>query len=83
MLTVPNVGQVTVTTHNVITTLKRSVRLHTSIQASGNTFAGSAFEVGSWSVYEVAGLSCLRLRTATVAELGTQGQELRFWRLLW
>lgn len=71
------------TTHNVITTLKTEVKRHTSIKASGDTFAGSAFEVGRWSVDEVAGLSCLCLRAAAVAELGTQGQELRFWRLFW
>lgn len=75
MLICLNVGQVTVTTHYI--------KFHTSIEASGNTFAGSAFEVGSWSVYEVAGLPCLRLRTAAVAELGAQGQKLRFGRLLW
>lgn len=71
------------TTQNVMTTLQKSVAFHTSIKASGNTFAGGAFEVGSGSVYEVAGLPCLRLRTAAVAELGAQGQKLGFGRLLW
>lgn len=56
----------------------------TSIQAArhGVTFAGGAFKVRGWTIYQRTGSSCLGLRSAAIAKLGTQGKEF-LWRCFW
>lgn len=52
------------------------MRCHTSIKTARDAFAGGALEGGRGPVDEGAGLSRLRLRSAAVAELRAQSQEL-------
>ncbi len=52
------------------------MRSGTSIETARDAFAGGALEAGRGPVDEGAGLSRLRLRSAAVAELGAQSQEL-------
>lgn len=52
------------------------MKYDTSIKTARDAFAGGALEVGRGPVDEGAGLSRLRLRSAAVAKLGAQSQEL-------